>query len=133
MSSFDNNDLCEGKSNRAYCWQKTARLQPEGGDRNRAAGRRLRPCDLGAVSYPWLADTQRALASALGILDEGEGVALRATFIVDPGNIIRFVSINDLNVGRNPKEVLRVLDALQTDELCPCNWQAGDEVLKPAA
>ena len=58
---------------------------------------------------------------------------MRATFIVDPGNIIRFVSINDLNVGRNPKEVLRVLDALQTDELCPCNWQAGDEVLKPAA
>ena len=89
--------------------------------------------DLGAVSYPWLADNQRELASALGILDEGEGVALRATFIVDPGNIIRFVSTNDLNVGRNPKEVLRVLDALQTDELCPCNWQAGDEVLKPAA
>lgn len=89
--------------------------------------------DLGAVSYPWLADNKRELASALGILDEGEGVALRATFIVDPGNIIRFVSINDLNVGRNPKEVLRVLDALQTDELCPCNWQAGDEVLKPAA
>ena len=89
--------------------------------------------DLAAVRYPWLADHKRELASALGILDDSEGVALRATFIVDPGNIIRFVSVNDLNVGRNPKEVLRVLDALQTDELCPCNWQAGDEVLKPAA
>ena len=44
----------------------------------------------------------------------------------------RFVSVNDLSVGRNPQEVLRVLDALQTDELCPCNWQKGDEVLKAA-
>ena len=45
---------------------------------------------------------------------------------------IRFVSVNDLNVGRNPAEVLRVLDALQTDELCPCNWQKGDAFLKAA-
>ena len=47
-------------------------------------------------------------------------------------SIIRFVSVNDLSVGRNPQEVLRVLDALQTDELCPCNWQKGDDVLKAA-
>ena len=52
---------------------------------------------------------------------------------VDPEGIIRFVSVNDLSVGRNPAEVLRVLDALQTDELCPCNWQGGEETLKPAA
>ena len=52
--------------------------------------------------------------------------------IVDPEGIIRFVSVNDLSVGRNPQEVLRVLDALQTDELCPCNWQKGDDVLKAA-
>jgi peroxiredoxin (alkyl hydroperoxide reductase subunit C) len=57
-------------------------------------------------------------------------VAQRATFVVDSENIIRFVSVNDLSVGRNPQEVLRVLDALQTDELCPCNWQKGDAVLK---
>ena len=50
----------------------------------------------------------------------------------DPHNIIRFVSVNDLSVGRNPQEVLRVLDALQTDELCPCNWQKGQDVLRPA-
>jgi lipoyl-dependent peroxiredoxin subunit C len=55
---------------------------------------------------------------------------LRATFIVDPEGIIRFVSVNDLSVGRNPQEVLRVLDALQTDELCPCNWQKGEPVLQ---
>ena len=70
--------------------------------------------------------------SALGILHKEEGVALRATFIVDPEGIIRFVSVNDLSVGRNPEEVLRVLDALQTDELCPCNWQQGEETLKAA-
>jgi peroxiredoxin (alkyl hydroperoxide reductase subunit C) len=66
------------------------------------------------------------------VLDKKEGVALRATFIVDPDGVIRFVSVNDMNVGRNPEEVLRVLDALQTDELCPCNWKKGDEFLKAA-
>jgi peroxiredoxin (alkyl hydroperoxide reductase subunit C) len=88
--------------------------------------------DLKALPFAMLADIKRELSSALGILDKNEGVALRATFIVDPEGIIRFVSVNDLSVGRNPQEVLRVLDALQTDELCPCNWQKGDEVLKAA-
>jgi len=88
--------------------------------------------DLGKVSFPWLADIRRELSDALGILDRQEGVALRATFIVDPQGVIRFVSANDLSVGRNPQEVLRVLDALQTDELCPCNWQKGEETLKAA-
>ena len=85
--------------------------------------------DLARVSQPWLSDIKRELSTALGILDVNEGVALRATFIVDPNNIIRFVSVNDLSVGRNPQEVLRVLDALQTDELCPCNRQVGVETL----
>jgi alkyl hydroperoxide reductase subunit AhpC len=88
--------------------------------------------DLKALPFPMLADLKRELASALGILDKNEGVCLRATFIVDPEGIIRFVSVNDLSVGRNPQEVLRVLDALQTDELCPCNWQKGEDVLKAA-
>ena len=88
--------------------------------------------DLKALPFAMLADIKRELSSALGILDKNEGVALRATFIVDPEGIIRFVSVNDLSVGRNPQEVLRVLDALQTDELCPCNWQKGDDVLKAA-
>src|SRR5690606_1990640 len=88
--------------------------------------------DLKAVTYPWLADIKKELCAALGILDKEEGVANRATFIVDPDGIIRFVSVNDLSVGRNPKEVIRVLDALQTDELCPCNWQKGEETLKAA-
>ena len=88
--------------------------------------------DLRGLPFPMLADIKRELSSALGILDKQEGVCLRATFIVDPDGVIRFVSVNDLSVGRNPQEVLRVLDALQTDELCPCNWQKGEDVLKAA-
>ena len=88
--------------------------------------------DLKALPFPMLADLKRELSQSLGILDKAEGVCLRATFIVDPDCIIRFVSVNDLSVGRNPQEVLRVLDALQTDELCPCNWQPGQDTLQAA-
>ena len=89
--------------------------------------------DLKKLPFPMLSDIKRELSTALGVLDAGAGVAKRATFIVDPDGIIRFVYVTDMSVGRNPQEVLRVLDALQTDELCPCNWQIGEEVLKPAA
>ena len=95
------------------------------------AWRRQHP-DLKDLPFPMLADIKRELSQAFGILDKHEGVALRATFVVDPEGVIRFVSVNDLSVGRNPQEVLRVVDALQTDELCPCNWQKGDEFLKAA-
>jgi peroxiredoxin (alkyl hydroperoxide reductase subunit C) len=88
---------------------------------------------LAKADFPWIADNKKELSTALGILHEAEGVPLRATFIVDPENIIQHVTVNGLNVGRNPQETLRVLDALQTDELCPCNWQAGEDVLKVAA
>jgi alkyl hydroperoxide reductase subunit AhpC len=85
--------------------------------------------DLTDLPFPMLADVKRELSVALGILDPNAGVCQRATFIVDDQNIIRFVMVNDLSVGRNPQEVLRVLDALQTDELCPCNWNKGEAVL----
>jgi lipoyl-dependent peroxiredoxin subunit C len=89
--------------------------------------------DLKNLPYPMLADTKRELSSALGILHKEEGVALRATFIVDPDGVIRWVTVNDLSVGRNVDETLRVLDALQTDELCPCNWRQGEKTLGKAA
>ncbi len=94
----------------------------------RKSDERLAACD-----FPWLADNKQELARALGILDKNAGVALRTTFIIDPENVIQHITVNGLNVGRNPQETLRILDALQTDELCPCNWQQGEEVLKPAA
>ena len=89
--------------------------------------------DLNNLPFPMLADVKRELVQALGIVDKEEGVAQRAAFLVDPDGIIRFVYVTDLSVGRSPQEVLRVLDALQTDELCPCNWHQGEEVLRPAA
>ena len=85
--------------------------------------------DLRDLKFPMLADTSKSLAEELGILETNEKVAYRATFIIDPQGIVRWVSVNDLNVGRNVKEVLRVLDALQTDELCPCNWEKGQATL----
>lgn len=85
--------------------------------------------DLKHLSIPMLADVKRELCASLGILDAQEGVAQRATFIVDPENKIRFVYVTDLSVGRDPKEVLRILKALQTDKLCPCAWNEGDQTL----
>ena len=85
--------------------------------------------DLKNLPFAMLADTNRRLSSALGILDDEAGVAKRATFLIDPDGIIRFAYVTDMSVGRNPQEVLRVLDALQTDELCPCHWNKGDDVL----
>ncbi len=84
---------------------------------------------LKGLEIPMLADIKRELSASLGILDMNEGVSQRATFIIDPDGIIRFVYVTDLNVGRSPKEVLRVLDALQTNELCPCSWEKGQETL----
>ncbi|MBA44535.1 MAG: alkyl hydroperoxide reductase [Magnetococcales bacterium] len=88
--------------------------------------------DLKDLQIPMLSDIRKDLSRELGILEKTEEVALRATFIVDPDGIIRFVSVNDMSVGRNPKEVLRVLDGLQTDELCPCNWEKGQETIQVA-
>ena len=93
---------------------------------------RREKAELQALPFPMLSDIKRELAGALGILDPEAGVAQRATFIVDPQGVIRFVYVTDLNVGRSPEEVLRVLDALQTDELCPCHWQRGEDTLKAA-
>jgi len=85
--------------------------------------------DLRGLKFPMLADTSKSLAEDLGILQSNEKIAYRVTYIVDPEGIIRWVSVYDLSVGRNVKEVIRVLDALQTDELCPCNWQKGENTL----
>jgi peroxiredoxin (alkyl hydroperoxide reductase subunit C) len=70
-----------------------------------------------------------AIGAALGIIHPQAGVALRATIIVDPDGIVRFASANDLSVGRNVDEVVRVLDGLQTGELVACNWKKGDQTL----
>ena len=87
--------------------------------------------DLADVPTP-LVHINPTLANELGIIHKEGGVALRVTFVVDPNGVIRSVSAYDLSVGRNVAEVLRTLDALQSDELCPCNWQKGEETIKAA-
>ncbi len=85
--------------------------------------------DLANLKMPMLADVRRDLSNALGIISPAEGVTYRATFIIDNAGVIRHVSVNDLSVGRNPQETLRILDALQSDELCPCNWNKGEDTI----
>ncbi|AXK89883.1 peroxiredoxin [Nocardia farcinica] len=84
--------------------------------------------DLKTLPFPMLSDLKRELSTATGVLN-ADGVADRATFIVDPNNEIQFVSVTAGSVGRNVDEVLRVLDALQSDELCACNWKKGDPTI----
>jgi len=84
--------------------------------------------DLKKLRFPLIA--AQKLAADLGILDPSEAVCLRATFIVDPDGVIQWASANGLAVGRNVDEVLRVLDALQSDELCPCNWKKGEATIQ---
>ena len=87
--------------------------------------------DLDRLNHWMFADVTGSLIDQLGVRDPEAGVPLRATFIVDPDNVIQHVSVNNLNVGRSPEEVLRILDALQTDELCPCNRAVGAATLNP--
>lgn len=89
--------------------------------------------DLAKLNQWSFADTNGSLLDGLGVRDREAGVALRATFIVDPHNVIQQVSVNSLNVGRNPKEILRLLDALQSDELCPCNRAVGGDTIDASA
>lgn len=88
--------------------------------------------DLNNLPFPLLADFKRELSYNLGIIDRNGGFSQRATYIIDPEGTIRFVYVTDSKVGRNPEEVLRVLDALQTDELCACGWEKGEDTLKVA-
>ncbi len=81
------------------------------------------------LKFPMVADTSKSLSEELGILEKGNKVAYRATYIIDPQGIIQHISINGLNVGRNVKETLRLLDAFQTGELTPCNWEPGQATL----
>lgn len=92
-------------------------------------GWRRAHADLDRLNHYSFADTAGQLIDQLGVRERHSGVALRATFIVDPDNVIQHVSVNNLNVGRNPEETLRILDGLQTDSLCACNRQVGGETL----
>ena len=81
------------------------------------------------LPFPMLSDIKRELSASLGIIDQNAGVSQRATFIIDPQNVVRYIEVTDIKVGRNPTETLRILHALQTDGLVPCNWKKGEKLL----
>ena len=83
--------------------------------------------DLKGLEYPLIG--AQKLAFDLGIVDPDANVCLRSTFVVDPNGVIQWACANSLSVGRNVGEILRVLDAIQSDELCPCNWKKGEATL----
>jgi alkyl hydroperoxide reductase subunit AhpC len=85
--------------------------------------------DLKSQKHLMLADTTHKLSEAYGVLKADAGIAYRGIFLIDPNGVVRWSAIHDLSVGRNVDEVLRVLDALQTDKLCPCNWKKGETTL----
>lgn len=87
---------------------------------------------IGEISYPMISDITKEISKEYGVLLEGEGIALRGLFIIDPEGKLRYQVVHDLSVGRNVDEVLRVIKALQTGELCPIDWEEGMETLGKA-
>lgn len=85
--------------------------------------------ELGGLKHLMIGDTSHALAAAYDVLDCSKGIAYRGVYLIDPNGVLRWLAVHDLGVGRNVDEVVRVLDALQTDKLCPCNWKPGQKTL----
>ncbi|MBJ6800726.1 peroxiredoxin [Geomonas propionica] len=85
--------------------------------------------DLGNLQFPLLSDIKKEVAEKYGALDEKEGVALRALFIVDPDGVLQYQVVHNLDVGRSVEETMRVLEALQTGSLCPLGWKPGQKTL----
>ena len=85
--------------------------------------------DLGNIAYPMLSDINKQVCKDYGILIDSAGIALRGLFIIDPDGVLQYQVVQNLNIGRNIDEILRVLKALQTGELCPVDWDEGQETL----
>ena len=83
--------------------------------------------ELGGVNFPLLSDMEKQVSRAYGVLNEKEGVSLRATFIINPAGEVSYVVVSHTNVGRSVEETLRVLKALRTERLCPTDWKPGEE------
>ena len=87
--------------------------------------------DLGDLGYPLLADLTKRISRDYGVLLEDAGIATRGTFIIDPDGKVMYMGIHNTTVGRDAKEILRVLTALQSGELCGAGWKKGDNFVKP--
>ena len=88
--------------------------------------------DLGDLNYPLFSDIKKTMAESYGVLDAAEGVALRGLFIIDPNGVVQYQVVHNLSVGRSVEETLRVLEGVQTSQLCPINWKPGQKtIIKP--
>ncbi len=86
--------------------------------------------DLGELKFPLFSDIKREMSTNYGILDTKQGVALRGLFIIDPNGVVQYQVVHNLSVGRSVDEVVRVLEGLQSDALCPLNWKPGQKTIK---
>jgi len=82
--------------------------------------------ELGGINYPLLSDDAKTVSRAYNVLDEREGVCLRATFMINPAGDVSYLVVSHTNVGRSVEETLRVLKALRTERLCPSDWKPGE-------
>ncbi len=91
---------------------------------------------IGPIQYPLVADLDKKISASFGVLLDA-GIALRGLFLIDKKGVVRHALVNDLPLGRSVDEVLRLVDALQFHEthgdVCPANWHAGEEAMKPSA
>jgi len=85
--------------------------------------------ELGQLKHLMIGDTSHELSNAYDVPNCTKGIAYRGVNLIDPVGVLRWLAVHDLGVGRNVDEVLGVLDALQTDKLCPCNWKPGQSTL----
>ncbi|HEY0961042.1 MAG TPA: peroxiredoxin [Pseudomonadales bacterium] len=92
---------------------------------------------IGQIGFPLVADVKHEIAQAYGVEHPQAGVALRGSFLIDKDGVIQHMVINNLPLGRNVDEMLRMVDALQFTEehgeVCPAGWNKGDEGMKPDA
>ncbi|VVB84544.1 Peroxiredoxin [uncultured archaeon] len=88
--------------------------------------------ELGELRYPLLSDITKEVGRSYGILIEEKGITLRGAYIIDPEGVLRYQVVHDLNIGRSVDEILRVLKALQTGEMCPVEWRPGKSTLGKA-
>lgn len=90
---------------------------------------------ISGITYPLLSDITKSISRSYNVLDEKEGITYRALFIIDNNNIVQSMQVNNLSLGRNIQEILRLVDAVQFaeahGEVCPANWSAGQDGLVP--
>lgn len=92
---------------------------------------------IGELKYPLIADDAKKLSDAFDVVHEESGLSYRATFIIDKDGTVQSATHNNLPLGRNMEELVRMVDALQFHEehgeVCPANWQPGKAAMKPTA